>query len=234
MQSQYTIQQKQLIKKIRDSVAKKKFEATIVNLQKDYENDDKICLTSSASIPKNIAQKIIREIITPLKNIDPNHFYCRPEIMHLTIKNVRIENKPQTFTNKDIIKVDQLFKELISKFPSLTFHLEDLLLFPTSISLIGYCDEKIKKLIQTLDVGLEKIGVPDDKKYFSNKVFFNNITVCRFTNKPTKEFLKKLKELDSIKIGKLQVTKINLMTCNAANSPKTKKIIGTYKLRSRA
>lgn len=232
MPNNYITLQKQFIKKIRASLSKDKFKATVVEPQKDYENDNQICLTSSASIPKNISYKIVKKIITPLKNIDPVHFYFRPELMHLTIKNIRTIHQPPLFTNADVIKVDKLFKELIPLFPSLNFYLEDLVLFPTSISLIGYCDEGFKKLVRALDSGLKKIGVPDDKKYFSNTIFFSNITLCRFAHKLTTPFIEKAKELQNIKIGNLRVKKINLISGNAVYNPKMKKIIAEYQLKN--
>lgn len=231
MQDKYIVQQKQLIEKIRDSLSKKSYKSTVVPMQKDYENDDRICLTSSASLPKNTSQKIIKNIIMPLKSIDPDHFYYSTERMHLTIKNIRTIHKPPLFTERDIARVDNLFKKIIPSFPALNFHLEDLVLFPTSISLIGYCDGSLKKLVRMLDSGLNKIGVPDDKKYFSNTIFFSNITICRLTHKPSAFFIKKVEELENIKIGELNVAKIDLVTCNAAYSPKTRKTISTYQLK---
>ncbi|NJM70483.1 MAG: hypothetical protein HC862_09750, partial [Scytonema sp. RU_4_4] len=84
--------------------------------------------------------------------------------------------------------------------------------------------------VQALDLGLREIGVPDNKKYISDTVFFGNMTLCRLTHEPSPLFQKKVKELESIYIGEMRLTEISLIICNAVCHPKTKKVISTYKL----
>ncbi|MGH8002418.1 MAG: 2'-5' RNA ligase family protein, partial [Brasilonema sp.] len=139
-------------------------------------------------------------------------------------------HNPPLFQNEDVVKVHELFTQIIPKFQSFTFHLEGLILFPTSVSLVGYCDETLRKLVQALDLGLKEIGVPDNKKYISDTIFFGNMTLCRLTHEPSSSFQNKVKELESIYIGEMRVTEISLIICNAVCHPKTKKVIGTYKL----
>jgi len=230
MTDTYITQQKQLIKQIKNNLTENLDKPTLVEMQKDYENDDQRCLTSVVFIPEDIGKKISEKIIKPLKNIEPDHFYYPLDSMHLTIKNIRTIHKPPLFSSQDVNKVKALYQEIIPKFSSFKFSLQGLVNFPTSVNLIGYCDETLKKLVKALDTGLKQIGVPDDKKYFSNSVFFGNITVCRFTHQPSKSFIKKVKELENILIGELEINKINLITCNVVCIPKTRKVIGTYHL----
>ncbi|NMG22400.1 hypothetical protein, partial [Brasilonema bromeliae] len=68
------------------------------------------------------------------------------------------------------------------------------------------------------------------KKYISDTVFFGNMTLCRLTHEPSTLFKKKVQELENIYIGEMGVTEISLVICNAVCHPKTKKVIGTYKL----
>ena len=96
---------------------------------------------------------------------------------------------------------------------------------------MGYSNETLRDLILALDKGLKEIGVPDNKKYFSNELFFGNISVCRFTKKPSQEFLDKIRELKDINIGELLVKEISLVACNEVCNPNSRKIVGTYRLK---
>ena len=82
-----------------------------------------------------------------------------------------------------------------------------------------------------LDKGLKNIGVPDNKKYISDTIFWGNITICRFTKDPSKELIKTIKKLRNIKIGKFKVSEVDLITCNSVCYPKSRKVIGKYRLR---
>ncbi len=226
----YITEQKAIIQQMKDDMQQAQNQLSIVEIKSDYENDDAISLTSVVFVPQNIALEISKQIIEPLKVIEPHHFYYSEDLLHITIKNIRKMHKPPRFTDSDIVKVNKLFNQIIPKFKSFNFHLEGLLLFPTSVSLIGYCNETFRELIQALDNGLKDIGLPDDKKYISDSVFFGNITFCRFTQKPSLDFENKVKELENVGIGEIPVSEINLVTCNAVCHSKSRKIIASYKL----
>lgn len=231
MKSDYFLQQKALVKKLEKSVAKNNYKSTIVDVQKNYINDNQICLTSVVFIPKKISEKIIKKIINPLGKIEPEHYFYPIKSLHLTIKNVKTIHWPPLFTQSDTQKVKKLFKEIIPKFKSFDFYVEDVVLFPTSISVMAYSNNKLQKLVFALNNGLNKIGVPDDKKYFSNFVFWGNITICRFVKPPRRKFINAVKKMRNLKFGKFKVKNINLITCNAVCNPKTRKIIAEYKLK---
>lgn len=226
----YVTEQKAIIQQMKDDMKQAENQLSIVEMKSDYENDDAISLTSVIFVPQNIASEISKKIIKPLKVIDPHHFYYSNDLLHITSKNVRKMHKPPRFTDGDIVEVDKLFNQIIPKFKSFNFRLEGLLLFPTSVSLIGYCNETFRELIQALDSGLKDIGLADDKKYISDSIFFGNISFCRFTQKPSLDFENKVKELENLGIGEIAVSEINLVTCNAVCHSKSRKIIATYKL----
>lgn len=205
--------------------------STIVEMRQDYFNDNQIALTSIIRIDSKICNKITEEVIEPLRQIDPNHFYFSPESMHITIKNIRTINNPPSFTQEDVDKASTLFSKLIPKFDSFEFEIEDVILFPTSISVMAYSNKTLYDLVTALDKGLNEIGVPDNKQYFSNSVFWGNITICRFTEKPSNEFVEKVKSLRYSKFGKQRVDKINLVEMNAVLNPRYLKIVADYKLR---
>ncbi len=227
----YFLQQKALVKKLEDSFNKGAQKTTVIEMQRDYANDEQICLTSVVFIPSDVSNKIIQNVINPLRKIEASHYFYPPESLHLTIKNIRTINKPPLFTDSDIYKVNQLFNEIIPHFSTFEFNVEDVLVFPTSISVMAYSDEMLQKLILALDKGLKEIGVPDDKKYLSDSVFWGNITVCRFVKNPGNQFIAEVNKMRNLKIGKFKVEKVDLITCNAVCHPKSRKIMGEYELK---
>ncbi len=232
MEDNYVLKQKELINNIEKFSIEGDNKATIVEMRDDYENDDQICLTSVVFIPEDIADKIITKIIKPLKQIEPGHYYYPTESMHFTVKNIRTINNPPSFTESDILKVDQIFKEVISECSPFSLYIEEAIKFPTSISLMAYSSSVLGDLVKNLDNGLNKIGVTDNKKYFSNSVFFGNITICRFTHDPSKKLRNKIKKMRNIKIGEMKAEEINLITCNSVCSKKSRKVISKYRIGS--
>lgn len=227
----YTSQQKILVKKLEDSFATGHHQSSIVEMLEDYASSDQRCLTSVVFIPKSIADKITNYIINPLKEIEPDHYYYPPESMHLTIKNIRTVNYPPLFNETDINKANELFQKVVPKYSAFNFNVEDVVLFPTSLSVMSYSSDVLQKLVMNLDNGLKEISVPDNKKYISDTIFWGNITVCRFTKQPSEKFVEMVKKMRSIKIDELKVEKISLITCNAVCHKNTKEIIAEYKLK---
>jgi 2'-5' RNA ligase len=233
MSNNYLSQQKELVKKLENSFVNGMHKSTVVEMQKDYANDDQICLTSVVFILNDISNKIILNVINNLKEIEPHHYFYPPESMHLTIKNIRTINKPPLFTETDTYKVNQLFNEIIPKFPIFEFDVEDVLIFPTSLSIMAYSNDTLQKLILALDKSLQEIGVPDNKKYLSDSIFWGNTTICRFIQNPGTQFINEVKKMRNLKIGKFKVEKVSLITCNAVCYPESRKIIGEYELRKK-
>lgn len=230
MSESFQQRQKKLVYEYEQSIQSGNVKPTVVPIQKDYANDKQQCLTSVSFVPTDIAKKIIKEVTEPLRQYDPNHYFYPPESMHLTIKNIRTINDPPLFNTKDIERVDKLFAETIPQFPKFEFAIEDVVVFPTSMSVTAFSDRILWDLVSALDKGLKEISVPDNKKYVSDSVYFGNITLCRFTKKPNDKFIKEAREFRNHKIGKMKIEKINLISCNAVCHPNSLKIIGEYKL----
>jgi hypothetical protein len=57
------------------------------------------------------------------------------------------------------------------------------------------------------------------------------MTLCRFTQSPIILLQNKVKELENINIGAMDVSEIHLVTCNAVCHPKTRRIISKIKLK---
>ena len=231
MESDYIRKQKQLVYELETSFARRNNKFSIVDMQEDYANDDRICLTSVTFIPRTISDNIIVKVIKPLKRLEPNHYFYLAESMHLTVKNIRTIHKPPLFNQSDIEKVDDLFRKVVPDFQSFNLYIEDVVLFPTSVSVMGYGDDVLQELVSALNAGLNEIGVPDNKRYLSNSVFWGNITLCRFTHEPGQDFIEMVKKLRDIRIGRLRVSEISLIVCNAVCYKKTREIISEYRLK---
>ncbi|MFA5076360.1 MAG: hypothetical protein WC480_03005 [Patescibacteria group bacterium] len=230
----YQDRQRQLIGRIKSDSDLKYNQATIIAMEPNkvaYNNSQEITLTLVVFVPASLGQVIQEKIILPLQKIEPEHFYSPLKSLHLTIKNVRAASRPPTFTAEEVKKVDELFKKIVPNLLSFDFTLEGLMPFATSASLMGYCDERLKDLVIGLDAGLRQIGVPDNKKYFSNEIFFGNISLCRFVHEPSLAFMNKVEAMARISVGNLPIKQISLITCNKVCSQESQKIIGTYNLK---
>jgi 2'-5' RNA ligase len=227
----YREQQKCIVNMLRYDVKQDTSGITMVPIRSDHITDITRCLTSVVLIPDDMAQDISQTLIEPLKKIEPEHYYYPVESLHLTVKNVKASNHPPLFGETDIKKVDQLFQEIIPRYHSFSYSLEEIVAFKTSIALIGYCDEQLRDLVQELDDGLQAIGVPDNKHLISNTVFFGNITLCRYVRQPSKHLLTAIKQHRYAYCDRLKVRQIHLITCNAVCAPKSRTLVNSYTLR---
>lgn len=224
--------QQQLVDQLRIGAAGLDGRASVVPMQSDYRNDPARALTSVVFVPAGLGQEIRRAIIEPLQAIEPEHYYYPPESLHLTIKNVRTVHYPPRFTTVDINRAAELFGRLIPSRCAFSVSLEELVPFSTSLALIGYADEQLKKLNRTLDTGLHEIGLPDDRRYLSDQVFFGNVTVCRYVRPPSSRFLQAVEEMAHVYQRELRIEAVHLITCNAVCAPETRRIIATYNLKA--
>jgi 2'-5' RNA ligase len=226
----YLSQQKILIKDLEQSFRTNQYASTVVDRQKDYETDQQRCLTSVSFVPTNVSTSIVEKVIKPLRMIDPQQYFLNEASFHITIKNVRTISSPPLFNENDIVNVDKLFQEIIPQFNQIEFQIEDVILFPTSIAVMAYANRELQKLAFALDDGLKSIGVPDNKSYISDSIFWGNITICRFTEEPSADLIKAVKKMRNIKLGHFKVDEVNLVTCNSVCSPASRKMIGKYHL----
>ncbi len=226
----YRQQQKELVRKLEETFARGAHKPTVVDMRKNYANDDQRCFTSVVFVPDAIAKKITWNVIDRLQEIEPHHYFYPPESMHITVKNIRTVHKPPLFTESDIEKVKTVFKTIIPKFPVFEFHIEDVIIFPTSVSIMAYAHDTLQKLVRALDKGLRAIGVPDNKKYLSDSIFWGNITICRFVKNPDDRFIREVKKMRNDTMGKFNAETVRLITCNAVCAPASREIIAEYQL----
>jgi 2'-5' RNA ligase len=151
--------------------------------------------------------------------------------MHITIKSIRTIHNPPLFTGADVGKVDRLFAELIPQHAPISFRLEEVVSFQTSVVLIAYPNLGLRDLVRALDAGLNEIGIPDNKQYVSDDACFGNVTLCRYTHPPSREFCDALEDMAHAYEKTLTVDEIHLITCNAVCDPGSRKVFQTYKLK---
>lgn len=226
----YKQKQKRLFDELEYKFKNGESPSTIVEPVKDYVNDNRICLTSVAFIPPQLQEAILATVINPLKSADSQQYYYIQNSFHLTIQNIRTISLLPLFNDNDIEKAIKVFNQVVPKHKHLFFDIEGLLELPTSLSLRAYADEGLKDLVLELRQGLQEAGVPDNKTYASSDVVFGNLSVCRYTTKPNNLFFSEVKGLKNVKIGRLEVSTISLITTNSVCHPSKTRIIKDFNL----
>lgn len=223
----YEFRQRQLIAQLKTERPKEP-EAARHSIQQNFESDARICLTLVHFIPQQLAGSVVALGIEPLRKLEPDFHYYPPSSMHMTIKNVRAIANPPAFTTSDIQAVQRMLETLCPQLPSFKVRFEGTLLLSNSVSVVGFSDERLHRAVQEIDAGLRRIGLPDDKKYFSEEVFFSTISICRFSHTPSLQFYDAVGQLDSQIWGELEVDAASLISCNLVCA--RKHIYGSYKL----
>ena len=161
----YQQNQKKVIENIEKQVKQNSLQFSTVDPVEDFDSDPRICLTS-IHIPNDfLKNKIQKQIIDPLRAISPEHYYYSDDSLHMTIKNIRVISNPPHFNNQDIEKARKIFSEAIPKYSKFKVYFYRLLVFPTSISLMGTSDQELDRIIFDLEKNLTKAKIIDDKKY---------------------------------------------------------------------
>lgn len=231
MMASYEQRQQQLFDFIEISFKNGDIPSTVNDPVTDYVNDDRICLTSVVFLPQACCDLIYEKVITPLKKADPDLFYYPPQSLHLTIQNIRTIENPPNFTPQDIETTRRVLLKVIPKHKSIKFNLRGLFELPTSIAMKGFCDESLKNIVLELRQELTKAGLPDNKKYASEEVFFGNVTVCRFPKIPNSDFIETVKSLKDLELGELEIKTVSLVTGNIVFSEVNTQIIEQFNLK---
>lgn len=218
-----------VINKIEDQIKNNSVKFSVVAPVKDYEIDNRIALTSVHLLKEELVNKIQKKLIIPLRKIYPKHYYYPSECLHMTIKGMRVINYPPQFTKYDIEKSKNIFSINIPKHKKFNVYFYRLMLFPTNLALIGTTDPQLDDLIMDLDKKLISAGINDDKIYTNTRYYFSNVTLVRFYDYLSLEWIKKVNDLSkSINFSPYTVDSVSLLTCNAVL--KKREIFETWKL----
>ncbi|PWU24153.1 hypothetical protein C5B42_00445 [Candidatus Cerribacteria bacterium 'Amazon FNV 2010 28 9'] len=222
--------QREVIDHIALQVSNNSLNFSTVSPVEDYAKDPRICLTSVHFPHKNLIDKVQREIIEPLRKIEPSLYYYPNDGLHMTIKNVRVINNPPHFNEDDVRKAIEVFSKVIPQHKKFNVYFYRLLLFPNNLALIGTTDEELDHIVLDLDKQLKANDVPDDKAYANSQYFFSNMTLARLIGIPSTVFTQKVEELsESLRFESYQVDSVSLITGNAVF--RDKKIIGSWELK---
>ena len=216
----YPAQQRRLLARVRRDVRAAQT-ASSVPRAADYAGDPARSLTIVAFPPAPVRAAIATQLQAPLAALAPDHYYYPGASFHITIKNVRQAAYPPTFDGAAVAQAAQLLPTITRRHAPFIFTFHEALAFPNSLSLVGYSSAALQSLVLDLDQALRTAGLPDDKRYMSDTVFFGNITFCRFTTDPTPAFLDAARSLTLAAPVQVEVNELTLITCNAAAAPST-------------
>jgi len=223
--------QKEMVRRLEYGSATSAQGVSVVPMRSDFTGQPERSLTTVTFIGQDIGSAIQETVVKPLARLEPEHHYYPTDALHLTIKNVCSLADPPAFSEADIKTADRVLRSTVSLYPALDFALEETVALRNSVAVIGYSGQWFKRLIQELDDRLRRAGLPDDKRYVSDTVFFSNITVCRFVHPPSADFLKMLAAQRFRLNARLQVSRVNLIVVDAVCSPETRRDIAAYTTR---
>jgi 2'-5' RNA ligase len=224
-------QQKQIeiINKIEKQIQTNSLTATAVIPVQNFDEDNRMCLTSVHFPHKSFIDTIYSAISIPLQKLFPEAYYYDPSSLHLTIKNIRVINNPPTFAEKDVEIARAVFNSIIPRHKKFKIYPYRLLLFKNNLALMSTTDEELDGIILDLNQALTKAGIPDDKQYVNPRYFFSNMTIARFISCPPPEFIEEVHNISSsLSIAPYIVDSVDLITSNAVM--KKRQIQGSWVL----
>ncbi|MBI2309829.1 hypothetical protein HYU89_02935 [Candidatus Collierbacteria bacterium] len=199
---------------------------------RNFDNDNSRCLTSVFFLSQTKVVSEIQKFTEELQVADNRQYYYPVFSLHITIQNIRNENIQPLFNQEDIDMTKQVFAKIIPKHKPIKCHLKGLFELPTSISIRGYTDESLKDLVLDLKRELISVGVPDNKKYASDSIFFCNSTICRYQVQPNDKFFEIVRRNKNRDFDAVDINEVSLMTTNAVADQKYTNIINSIPLAS--
>lgn len=190
----------------------------------DYRQDDRICLTAVAFVGNHFEKNAeYNELVQALRQLEPWQYLYPPESLHITIQNVRTIANPPKFDETVIKTSISVFDQVVPKHEAVNFEVENYLLTPSSAAMVALASSSILSLTSSLRTAMLNANIPDDKEYISENVVFGNITFCRYTRVPSKEFVDLITSCKKLTIKNIKVNEISLISTNSiCYIPKTK------------
>lgn len=203
--------------------------ASVVPIRDNFSGDNRLSLGVFARIPDDIAEEIAR-VQNLLRSVAPHFHYAPRQSLHLTVQNVRTIASPPTFTREDAHRVAEMVRTLAPKFPPQCVHAEGVIALPTSVLVTVLYPPSMHDLIAALSAGINELGLPDDKLYVDATTRFGNITICRFTAPPTKEFLEVVRGLRNEEIADIAIPALQVAITNAVFDLAYTESLGDFEL----
>ena len=179
-------------------------------------------------MPQELANSLEQNLIEPIRNADPNHYYFAPESLHVTIQNVRTIAMPSNFSDETIEIARSVFERVVPRHDLFELTLKRIFEPPTSLSISALSDRSYGDLVKDLRAELESAGIPDNKRYGSGEIVFGNVTFCRFKGAPNNQLRELVKSLKNNEFGKFTVDRVNLVVTDAVCSPRNTTIKDTF------
>ena len=225
----YIEEQQKVIENLRRLSQSSDSPVSSVPMTESFEDDSNVCLTLLAFVPESIHPKL-NDVVSKLREAQDCHYFYPCQSYHITIQNVRRIASPPSFSEENVEVARDVFRELLKNKRKFVFHLKGLLLLRTSISIICYAEDSYKSFIERTRQELENNNIPDDKTYVSDKTFFGNITLVRFTHPPDEKLKSAVESMKELDFGNVELEALSLVTTNSVCDMKKTKIIETYKL----
>ena len=215
----YAHKQKALFDELETQFAAGLKPSNIYDRISNYDQDKRSSLTLIVRPPKSMIDKIMAEVIKPLSEADPRQYYYTPQSLHLTLLCLTLATDPPAYQISNFPQVISIIKHVLKTYHPLDFKLQDLFKLPNSLGIRAYSTSALSSIINELRQQLKPLNLADKLYLASDKIYFSNITVCRYTTKPNQLFMQKLNELQNVDIGLCDTTNVELVTSNFAFSP---------------
>ena len=201
-----------------DRLERKASEGTFgsfIPITEDFAQDNRVSLAAIKFLPKQLSELVWEKLSSPLCEVDERQFFFARESLHMTVQNVRKISDVPTFGPSEVEVAAKVFKRVAANFAPFEFSLEGLLVMPASIAIRAIAEPRFGEFSRAVRNELKMSGVPDDKPYIDDDIVFGNITFCRFTVEPYRQFRQKIDELKGLKLGRLLIDGFALMTTNS-------------------
>lgn len=211
-------QQLQLLERLQIEANQGKVSSSLVSPATDYLSDPRVCLTIIAYPPKDLVERFVAWQ-NRLREVDQAPYYLPSYALHVSCANIRVVNDPPRFTEDDLVVAKQVIEEVAKRHQPVMVQYEKLLRLPTNLLAVGTTDALWSELVKDLRASFKEAGVPDDKSYISEEVFFVNTTLVRYTQTPSEAFFRCVDEIESEVSGEFLIEKLHLVSCNAVLAP---------------
>jgi len=83
----HQLEQQKVINQIAQQISNNSLNFSTVSIVEDYAKDSRICLTSVHFPHRYLVDQVQRELIKPLRKIEPGFYYYPSDSLHMTVKN---------------------------------------------------------------------------------------------------------------------------------------------------